>query len=159
MTERRRIWELGCFGLDAILTTSFDADELINVNRGFSLAYKVPDHPDIKIPHDLIIYGMAHKACHSWNKASEGIEARLNVMHASVIQSLSRANSLDALAACYQAAANDHEDLPGFIWAALTDPRDEFCEHGRFFAQGITTRAMMFWLRNRQSDSGGPGDE
>ena len=157
--KRLWIWELGCFGLDAILTSSFDADELINVNRSFESAYKIPDHPDIKIPHDLIIYGMAHKACHSWNLASEGIEARLNAMHAPVIQSLLRADPLDALAACYRAASDDHEDLPGFVWAALTDPRDEFCEHGRFFAQGITIRAMKFWLRSRRPCSTEPEHE
>ncbi len=147
MTERRRLWEIGCSGLDAVLCTSFDADELTLIDNRFKAAYDIPDHPGVKVPYESLVYTMAHRACHSDNSTSRKIESRLNGMHSGVIEAFARAERVDVLSGCYTAARN-HDDLAGCMWAVLTDPRDHLKRQGLLWIQGLMIRAMRYWLGN-----------
>lgn len=56
---RRRIWELNCFGLDAVLCSSFDRDELLGIDAEMRTSYDIPEHPGVMVPKALIVYGVA----------------------------------------------------------------------------------------------------
>jgi hypothetical protein len=147
---RRRIWQVGCIGIDAVLSTSFDADELVMIDREFEQVYAIPDHPGVKVPHELLVYGMAHRACHSDNPTSERIEKRLNAMHARVIEEFERGDKTDVLENCYLAASEYHGNLAGCAWAMLTDPRPELRQHDLFWVQGLLVRSLLHWTSCRR---------
>ena len=150
MTERRRLWEIGCSGMDAVLCTSFDADELTLIDGRFKAAYDIPDHPGVRVPYESIVYAMAHRACHSDNSTSRKIESRLNGMHSRVIEAFARADRVDVLSGCYTAAENP-DDLGGCMWAVLTDPREDLKRHGLLWIQGLMNRAMLYWMGSAQA--------
>lgn len=147
---RRRIWQVGCPGLDSILCTSFDPDELLGLDPAFSAVYDIPDHPGIAVPHEILVYGVAHRMCHEDNAASRRIERRLDAMHARLIEEFQGLEDVEVLARCYGASSEGGGELAGCIWGVLTDPRPNVRRHGMFWIQGVTIRAMMHWLRSRR---------
>jgi hypothetical protein len=153
---RRRIWEIGCFPVDAVLCTSFDADELVVIDRGFARAYAIPEHPGVRIPPEILVYGIAHRSCHSENPASLRIERRLDAMHACTILELASMDPVEALAACHAAASENSDDLPGRLWALLTDPRPELRQHDQFWVQGLLIRSLLHWRGSRPACAAEP---
>ncbi len=156
--ERRRIWEIGCFGMDTVLSTSFDADELMQIDSHFKSVYDIPDHPGVKVPHEILVYSMAHRSCHTENATSENIERRLNAMHAKAIEAFDRANKIEVISECYFTIDETDGDVPGCIWAVVTDPRKELRQHARVWIQGLMIRAMLHWMAKNQSCSAQRGD-
>jgi hypothetical protein len=152
---RRKIWQIGCVGIDAVLGTSFEPDELVQVDRKFEELYSIPDHPGIQVPHGLLVYGAAHRACHSDGVTSRAIERRLNAMHARVIQEFESGDKVDVLSNCYLAASENHGNLAGCLWAVLTDPRPELRQHDLFWVQGIMLRSLRCWMDSRLASRGG----
>jgi hypothetical protein len=145
---RRRIWELNCFGLDAILCTSFDPDELLSIDEELRSASRIPDHHGISVPKALIVYGVAHKACHTDNPVSRKIERRLDAMHERALQDVARKAEIDLLVKCYEASQDAGERLAGCLWTVLTDPRKELSQQGLFWVQGLIIRALRHWKRS-----------
>ena len=154
---RRRIWEINCFGLDAVLCTSFDPDELLTLDPQFRSAGAIPCHPDLKMPPSLIVYGVAHKACHSDNPASRRIEKRLDVLHERALEATGRADPVDILAGCYAAVDEAGQELAGCLWAVLTDPRSDLRLQGLFWVQGLMIRALTHWMESREAFRGKVG--
>ncbi len=159
---RRRIWEVNCFGLDAVLCTSFDADELLSLDSTLRTACDIPEHPGLMVPRPLIVYGVAHKACHSDNPTSRMIERRLDAMHKRALDESQSADKVDVLANCYAVAEEAGEDLAGCLWTVLTDPRCELRQQGLFWVQGLAIRSLVHWMhswqsiRNKHKDPGTP---
>lgn len=145
---RRRIWEISCFGLDAVLCTSFDADELLTVDAGFRSACEIPEHPGLMVPRSLLIYGIAHKACHFDNPTARHIENRLNAMHGPILEESLGADQVDVLVNCYAAAEEARGDLAGCLWAVMTDPRVDLRQQGLFWVQGLMIRSLLHWMRS-----------
>lgn len=148
---RRRIWQIGCIGIDAVLSTSFDADELVMIDRRFERAYAIPDHPGVKVPHELLIYSMAHRSCHTDNPTSGQIEKRLNAMHARVIEEFDGGEKVDVLSNCYLAASESHGNLAGCVWAMMTDPRPDLRQHDLLWVEGLFVRSLRHWMDYRRS--------
>jgi hypothetical protein len=144
--DRRRLWDVSCLGIDALLCTSFDPDELVSLDPKFQCALDIPDHPAIKVPHALIVYGIAHKACHSDNPTSRRLEKRLDVMHQRALRECAASDHLEFLASCYSASEEAREDLAGCLWAVFTDPRQELRQHGLFWVQGLIIRSLVHWM-------------
>ena len=148
---RRRIWEIDCFGMDTVLSTSFDADELMMIDSHFKSVYDIPDHPDVKVPHEILVYAMAHKACHTKNVTSEKIDRRLNAMHSKAIEAFDRANKIEVISECYYVTGDNDGDVPGCIWAVVSDSRKELRQHARVWIQSFTIRAMRYWMAENRS--------
>lgn len=148
---RKRIWELNCFGLDAVLCTSFDPDELLALDPEVRSGCQIPEHPGVIVPQGLIVYGVAHKACHTDNPISRKIEKRLDAMHERVLGDASRMDKVDVLVHCYEAAEEAGEDLAGCLWSVLTDPRQELRQQGLFWVQGVMIRSLLHWMRSWQA--------
>lgn len=147
---RRRIWQIGCAGIDAVLSTSFDADELVMIDREFVQVYAIPDHPGVRVPPELLVYSLAHRACHSDNPTSRAIDKRLNAMHARAIEEFEGGEKEDVLAGCYLAASENDGNLCGCVWAVLTDPRPELRKHDAVWVQGLFVRSMRHWTNYRR---------
>ncbi len=148
---RRRLWQLGCIGIDAVLSTSFDADELVMIDRTFKQVYAIPDHPGVNVPHKLLVYSLAHQACHSENPTSRTLEKRLNAMHARTIEDFEGGEKVDVLAGCYLAASVNDGNMGGCVWAMLSDPRPELRKHDVLWVQGLFVRSMRHWMNHRHS--------
>ena len=149
--ERRRIWEIGCFGMDSVLSTSFDPDELLNVDPAFRCVYEFPKVPGAPIPKDDVVYVLAHQACHHKGTAALRIEKRLNAMHASLINSFDDMNESHVMYCCYKASSEMNDDLGGYLWVALSDPRPKLKPQALAWAHGLVLQAMRFWMRNKRS--------
>jgi len=147
---RRRLWELNCFGLDAVLCTSFDPDELLAIDADLRSGCEIPEHPGLMIPKALIIYGVAHKACHTENPISRKIEKRLDAMHARVLNESAQKDKVDVLVTCYETSEEAREDLAGCLWSVLTDGRQELRQQGLFWVQGVMIRSLLHWMRSWQ---------
>ena len=154
---RRRIWEINCFGLDAVLCTSFDPDELLTLGSELRSASAIPSFPDLKLPHSLIVFGVAHKACHSDNPTSRQIEKRLDVLHEQAVEAIGRGDPMDVLAGCYAAVATAGQELAGCLWAVLTDSRTDLRQQGLFWVQGLMIRALTHWMESREAFRGRVG--
>ena len=156
---RKRIWEVNCFGLDAVLCTSFDPDELLNIDEQLRSRCDIPDHPGVLVPRGLLIYGVAHKACHTDNPLSRKIERRLDAMYRHILDDSGRRDEVDVLATCYEASQEAREDLAGCLWSVLTDPRKELRQQGLFWVQGLLIRSLLHWMRSwRACREKKPGD-
>jgi len=145
---RKRIWELNCFGLDAVLASSFDPDELLSLDESMRARCNIPDHPGVMVPKALIVYGVAHKACHSDNPVSRKIEKRLDAMYERMLDESGRKEQIDVLVTCYEASEEAREDLAGCLWSVLTDPRQELRQQGLFWVQGLLIRSLLHWMRS-----------
>ncbi len=145
---RRRLWELNCLGLDAVLCTSFDADELLTIDDELKSRCALPEHAGVLVPRSLIVYGAAHKACHSENPVSRKIERRLDAMYVRMLENTVRMDEVEVLANCYEAAEEARDDLAGCLWSVLTDPRKELRQQGLFWVQGLLIRSLMHWMRS-----------
>ncbi len=156
MMKRRRLWDLACPGLDAVLSTSFDADELLSIDRRFQSATAIPEHPGLPVSPALLVYAVAHRACHSDNPTSRQIESRLNAMHARLIEALAAREEVHVLATCY-AAGESREDLAGHLWTLLSDPRPRLRKHDLFWVQGVMIRALLHWTGQGQVCKVEPG--
>jgi hypothetical protein len=143
---RRRIWELNCIGLDAVLCTSFDPDELLSIDEELRSSSDIPDHPGVMVPKALIVYGVAHKACHSDNPVSRKIERRLDAMHERMLEISARKEKVDVLLCCYEASEEARDDLAGCLWSVLTDSRRELRQQGLFWVQGVMIRSLLHWM-------------
>jgi hypothetical protein len=157
--DRRRIWELNCLGLDAVLCTSFDPDELLSVDESLRSCADIPDHPGVVVPRALIVYGVAHKACHTDNPVSRKLEKRLDAMYGPMLEDSGRMDQIDVLVNCYEASEEAREDLAGCLWSVLTDPRKELRQQGLFWVQGLLIRSLLHWTRSwRISREKGSGE-
>jgi hypothetical protein len=160
---RRRLWEISCFGLDAILCTSFDPDEILALDSSLRTACEIPEPPECMVPRSLIVYGVAHKACHSDNPVSRMIERRLDAMHRRALEETESRDKMDVLANCYAASEEAGEDLAGCLWTVLTDPRSELRQQGLFWVQGLMIRSLLHWMgswrrfREKRTDLGESG--
>jgi hypothetical protein len=148
MSSRRRIWELNCLGLDAILCTSFDPDELLTIDEDLRARCAIPEHPGVRVPRPMIVYGAAHKACHTDNRVSRKIEKRLDAMYGHLLDRSGRMDQFDVLMTCYEASEEAREDLPACLWTVLTDSRKELRQQGLFWVQGLMIRSLLHWMRS-----------
>jgi hypothetical protein len=154
---RRRIWEVNCFGLDAVLCTTFDPDELRTLGTEFRSADEIPCLSELKVPPSLIVYGVAHKACHSDNPTSRRIERRLDVLHGQALEAAERSDPVDVLTGCYASVEEAGQELAGCLWAVLTDPRTELRQQGLFWVQGLMIRSLTHWMKSREAFHGKAG--
>jgi len=157
--DRRRIWELNCLGLDAVLCTSFDPDELLSVDESLRSCCDIPEHPGVLVPRELIVYGVAHKACHTDNSVSRKLEKRLDAMYGRMLEDSGRMDQIDVLVNCYAASQEAREDLAGCLWSVLTDPRKDLRQQGLFWVQGLLIRSLLHWMSSwRASREKGSGE-
>jgi len=147
---RRRIWEIGCIGIDAVLASSFDSDELPAIDAAFHSARVSHAVPGLILPHDLLAFGIAHRLCHGENPYSCKIEKRLDAMHAVAVQVVERMGHEHALASCYGAEEENRQDIPGLIWAILTDPRPALRQWDAYWVHAFVHRALRQWLDHRR---------
>ena len=85
--ERLRVWEIGCPGVDAILWTSFEWDELLNLDAFFVRVKN--KHAKRAFPNDTIehlVFAAAHEMCHWENSVSNKIQRYLEVMHSKAVE-------------------------------------------------------------------------
>lgn len=147
---RRRIWEIGCIGIDAVLASSFDSDELPAIDAAFHSARVSPAAPGLTLPQDLLAFGIAHHLCHDENPYSCKIEKRLDAMHAVAVRAMERIAPEQVLASCYGAVEENREDIPGLIWAILTDPRLALRRWDAYWVHALVHRSLRHWLDRRR---------
>jgi hypothetical protein len=163
--SRRRLWEIGCVGIDAVLCTSFDPDELLGMDPAMRGACEIPELPGFRVPRSLIVDGVAHKACHSENPTSLRIERRLDAMHRRLLDESQTADQVDVLARCDAVSDEADEDLAGCLGTVLTDSRSELRQQGPFWVQGVMIRSLLPWMeswrqgRRKRSDAGHLGQD
>lgn len=114
-TQRKRIWEVDCALLDAVLLLSFDARELQNIARARGV-----DVPACACPDARSLVRTVHLSCHAATPLALHLERLLDLVHG---------RALDALATYGIDAFGDElvgrdlwlvSHLPGRLWAALT---------------------------------------
>lgn len=51
---RRRIWEIGCLGMDIVIAASFHPDELTAIDLELTRACRIPNHPEVNVPAEVL---------------------------------------------------------------------------------------------------------
>ena len=147
--RRRRIWELGCVSINAILWTSFDWEDLLTLDRIFVDAKNDrAQHPHGEQTFDHLIFTLAHRMCHCENPTSRKIQRRLEVLHANALKQF-KGYALTADAhGCLGHACAETEEIPELLWALLTDPRENVNKYGLYIVEGVARRAVKVWLED-----------
>lgn len=151
--ERLRVWEIGCAGIDAVLWTSFEWDELLNLDPFF---VRVKDkHTKRAFPNDTIehlVFAAAHEMCHWENPVSNKIQRYLEVMHSKAVKETEENNVPNHIGGCGGSACGEgkEEDLPGTLWALLSDSRKQVRSYGKCLLQRVALKAMKSWLAVQQ---------
>ena len=151
--KRRRIWEIGCAGIDAVLWTSFEWDELLNLDTFFVRVQN--EHTKRALANETLeqlVFAAAHKMCHFGNPVSNKIQRYLEVMHSKAMEETEQISVPDDFSEC---SANVHgegkdEDLSGTLWSLLSDSRKRMRSYGMFYVQRVTLKAMKSWLAVEQ---------
>ena len=149
-TERLRIWDLGCIGITSVLWTSFEWEDLLTLDPVFVRAkdeHKERGLAGRTLPH--LVFSTAHKLCHSENPISKSIQRRLEFLHAKTVEEFESREEEHEDHGCLGHVCEQSEDLPGFLWTLLTDPRDRIRRHGLHFVEGIAFDAVKLWLKQR----------
>ncbi|PIW60275.1 MAG: hypothetical protein COW13_03905, partial [Candidatus Omnitrophica bacterium CG12_big_fil_rev_8_21_14_0_65_50_5] len=111
-------------GRDLVLATSFDWQELAAFCRGEGIDPDACTCPR-GLPIDYLTLAFAHQACHEATPLALKIEGFLNRVHRDEIQLVSvvcpGTLERETMARNPRAIRN----LPGFLWALLSDPREE----------------------------------
>lgn len=156
MKTRRHLWELGCSPMDAVLWTSFDWEDLVNLDSSIADARrKHAEHASANPAPDHIVFAVAHRFCHEGGPVAQKIEKFLNIMHRRTVDSLAALPSAQVLDYLAQTPYEELEDLGGVLWAIFSDPREELRGYDLSFAQGLALRAVKAWL-SRQPEKTGP---
>ena len=147
--RRRRIWDLGCVGINAILWTSFDWEDLLTLDRVFVDA----KNDRAELPHgehtlDHLIFTLAHRMCHWENPTSRRIQRRLEILHANAVEQFEGYALMPDVHGCRGHACAKTGEIPELLWALLTDPRDNVNKHGLYIVEGVARRAVKAWLED-----------
>lgn len=147
-TERRHIWDLNCMEKDVVLASSFGWQELEALCKGAGL------DPSCDCPHglprDYAVCVLAHEACHEGTGAALRIEGFLNRVHRAEVRLVSESCPGSIHQRCVVAEMEHIPNLPGLLWAVLSDPREELrcIQHyliRRTWMQGLRTLVFGSW--------------
>ncbi len=144
---RRHLWDLDCLERDLVLATSFDWQELEAFCRGEGMD---PGVSPEGLPRDYVTLALVHKACHEETPLATRIEGFLNQVHRHEIRLIA------TICPCVlerETMAREPEairDIPGFLWAVLSDPREgirpvERHIVRRFWTAGARTLVSGAW--------------
>ena len=148
--ERLRIWDLGCLGITSVLWTSFEWEDLLTLDPVFVRTRD--EHEDRglagrSLPH--LIFSTAHKLCHSDNPVSKRIQRRLEFLHSKTVEEFDQHSEERDDHGCVGHVCKQSEDIPGFVWALMTDPKEETRRHGRHFLEGLAFEAVKLWMKEQ----------
>ena len=151
--ERLRLWEIGCAGIDAVLWTSFDWDELLNLDPFFLRVRE--DHALRALEKETVehlIFAEAHKMCHWQNPVSKKMQKCVSIMHEKAVDRVEKIQLSEDTCGCADISfgLEEEADLPGALWALLSDPCAIRRRHGSHLVQRVSLRAMKSWLAGRQ---------
>ena len=151
MTDRERlpIWGIGCSGIDAVLWTSFEWDELLNLDAFFVRVKN--GHAKRALANETLehcVFAVAHKMCHWENPVSSKIQRYLEVMHSKAMEETEEIKVSDDLSKCAGIICGEgkQEDLPGTLWSLLSDSREKVRSCGYLLVQRVALKAMKSWL-------------
>lgn len=137
--EGLRIWEADCALFDAVLSLSFEVEELLNCcqSAGEELA-SCPCHG-----RDEAVFGLVHRTCHEDTPLARLVERRLNVVHRRALARV-ESHGFDLLAqALGQGELYAVDDLAGKLWALTVSDHPQ--AHG--LRQNVRGRLALTGLR------------
>ncbi len=129
-TVRKRIWEVDCFSMDAVLAASFEWKDLANLLQGFGV--EVP-HKGVEDQMGMHIHNVMHRYCHSENEVSIAVERILNLLHQHTIEQISHLDTQEVMGFATSFHLSNPRKMGSVFWAIGTDTRKEFeCIRRRF---------------------------
>lgn len=134
---RKRIWEMDCRSLEAVIAASFEWRELADLmKRNF------PHCSGNENVLEVRVYSLIHQCCHSENPISLHIEELLDYRYQRVIETMTR---LDLCEIGRWILSYDFEKksvLGGIIWALGVDSRKGFDCLRRHFHQRLQVHSI-----------------
>ena len=113
MNDRARIWEADCGLFDAVLSFSFETEELLNCCRSAGVEVRACRCHDL----GAAVLGTVHRICHDDTPLARLMERRLNVVHGRALEQVA-AEGFEALgAALTRGPLFEVDDLAGKLWA------------------------------------------
>lgn len=128
--ERKRIWEVDCLSMDAVLAVSFEWRDLANIlqGHGVDVSMKGPEDAAAMQVHNLV-----HRYCHSDNDISLTVESVLNLLHQHTMEQISHLDTQEVMDLALHFNLSNTKRLGGIFWAIGTEGRKEFeCIRRRF---------------------------
>ncbi len=143
---RRRIWEMECGLLDAVLALSFEPAELANLCQG------EPSSPGCTCAARAVIR-FAHARCHEPTPLARLLERNLDVLHRRELERLAAAGLEEYGEALVTADLWAVPELAGRLWAVLR------CEHplGDELRRYLVGALSLDGLRLFAAEAGRPG--
>ncbi len=134
---RKRIWEMDCRSLEAVIAASFEWRELADLMKR-----KFPHCSGNENVLEVQVYSLIHQCCHSENLISLHIEELLDYRYQRVIETMTR---LDLCEVGRWILSYDFEKksvLGGIIWALGADSRKGFDCLRRHFHQRLQVHSI-----------------
>lgn len=136
---RKRIWEVDCFSMDAVLASSFEWKDLANIlqGRGVEISLKGPE--DAK---RMQVHNLTHRYCHSENDISLTVESILNLLHQHTIEQISHWDAHEVMELAQNFHFSNSKRLSSVFWAIGSEGRKEFDGIRRRFHQRFQIHAL-----------------
>lgn len=131
--SRKRIWEIDCLLLDAILASSFSWTELLELlqKNGLMLEPK-----KTKRPIEFQIQRLIHKHCHFENPISLELEEKLDERYEKTISMFSDWNAWQVAEYIFSSPPAKKESYRALLWVFSSESREGFeCIRRHFYRQ------------------------
>lgn len=136
--ERKRIWEIDCRSMEAVIAASFEWRELADL---------IKNH----LPHcsrnenvlEVQVYGLIHQCCHSENPISLQVEDLLNYRYQRFIETMTRLDPCEVGRWILSYNFGKKSALGGMIWALGSDSREGFDCFRRHFHQRLQVYSIQ----------------
>ncbi|MEM7231321.1 MAG: hypothetical protein AAF517_04065 [Planctomycetota bacterium] len=117
--ERRDLWELPCSSVDAVLWTTFTAEELHRECTRLG----VSPIGDERATAEVRMFAPAHRLCREPSMSGDHLGDRLDEIHREAITWVLHSNGAELIEYCLGDLDDLPHSLPGVIWAVARDPR------------------------------------
>lgn len=135
--ERKRIWEVDCRSMEAVIAASFEWRELANLIKEY-LPHCSKDENVLEIQ----TYGLIHQCCHSENPIALHIESQLDYRYQRFIETMARLDSCEVSRWIMSYDFGKKSGLGGMIWALGSDSREGFDCLRRHFHQRLQIHSI-----------------
>jgi hypothetical protein len=123
LVHRKRLWELDCLAKDTILSLAFEWQELLRLCQHW---YETPEQmqSNDSLP-DYQALSVTHALCHCPTGLAQELERVLNDRYEETIEQVQAQELWQLEPYIRTAELTELTPLAGWVWAMLTDSRDE----------------------------------
>lgn len=139
--RHKRVWEIDCLSMDAVLAASFDWRELHNHLRTAGCGIEIPRQTPAHLA-EMRVQNHAHHLCHGENGFSIWVERFLNRLYADLIIRVRCASAEQLKTVVSHLDFGRAGKMGGLIWAIGSDAREEMTAVRRLFHQRMQVRLL-----------------